>query len=385
MTSALLVLAQTGFAASSDEVDPLANPPSPAFDGQTRAPAATTTVINVEVLATDLVLPRSLVMMPDGDLLMVNGAGEARVLTTDGELGAPITGMPEARTAGGRGFADLVLDANFADNRMVYMSYPSPDGTPKVTRARLSQDKSRLENVEEIADIGARRLVSAPDGTLFITTQGYQNLYEVQDLGTLSGKMLRINNDGSIPADNPFVNVRGARPEVYAVGHRDPDGAIFDSLTGQLWTIEHGPMGGDELNSIQKGENNGWPAISYGKNYDGTEVGGSIGAGLQQPLYYWFPSVAPSGLMRYSGSLFPQWKDNLLLGTMSPTQGKFLVRLVMDGEKVVAIEHLLVENDRRVRAVTQGSDGAVYVLTDSENNDDTNRHFPGQVLKLTPR
>lgn len=378
-----VVLPASLMAASAD---PLANPPMPAFEGQTGAPQAQITAIQQNVLVSGLQFPRALVTLPDGDMVLVDGSGTARILRPDGTWAEPIAGMPEVRAPGGRGFNDFVLDARFADNRLVYMSYPAADGTGKVARARLSNDRRLLEDFRELGDLPGRRLASAPDGSLFITTMGHGELRpQVQDLSTLTGKILRINSDGSIPADNPFVSTAGARPEIWAVGHRDPDGAYFDTLTGELWTIEHGPMGGDELNSIQKGENNGWPVITYGKNYDGSEIGGSLGAGLEQPLYYWFPSVAPSGLLRYTGTMFPDWQGNLLLGTMSPTQGKFLVRLVMQGQRVVAEEHLLVEHDRRVRSLTQAADGTLYVLTDSEDNDHSNRHFPGEVLRLTPR
>ena len=395
--------------AASDDVDPYANPPSPAFEGQTGAPVAETSEINVEVVASDLQLPRSLVALPDGNLVVAQGDGLIKVISADGSSSHELGGVPAIRSMRGRSLNDFALDYNFSENRMVYLTYQAPPAgqaggpatpeqaaaaaesgspfqIPKITRARLSEDNSHLENVEVIAEIAGRRLISAPDDILYVTTMGYgEERPEVQDLSLLTGKVLRLNSDGSVPDDNPFVNHPDARPEIFAYGHRDPDGAFIHPVTHELWTIEHGPMGGDELNAIQRGENNGWPLITYGKNYDGTEVGPSSDDGLEQPLYYWFPSVAPSGLMMYSGSMFPEWKGNVFVGTMSPTQGKFLVRLKMKGEKVIAEEHLLVDNDRRVRAMTQAADGAVYVLTDSEDNNQTNRHYPGEVLRLTPQ
>ena len=392
---------------AADEVDPLANPPTPAFEGQTGAPASTsTTAYRVERLMTDLQAPRSLAALPDGDFLIVLGDGTAHVMTPQGNS-IVLEGMPAVRSINGRGFNDLVLDSNFQQNRLVYMSYQAPPPgqpggpvtqqaatqaaqqdeifqVPHIARARLSANKRRLENVEVIAEIPGRRLASAPDGTIYITNGGYgATLHQVQDISALAGKMLRINSDGSIPQDNPFVDQANARPEVFSVGHRDPDGAAIHPETGELWTIEHGPMGGDELNVIRPGLNYGWPAITYGKEYDGAEIGGSAAPGLEQPLYYWFPSVAPSGLLFYQGSGFPEWQGSVFVGTMSPSQGKFLVRLELDGERVVAEEHLLVDHDRRVRAVAQGADGAIYVLTDSEDNDQTDRHFPGEVLRLS--
>jgi glucose/arabinose dehydrogenase len=406
---ALLASAVT-FAATAPEVDPLANPPVPAFPGQTGAPApVSASLVKQQVVATGLSLPRSLVALPDGNLIVTEGVGTVRVLKPDGSLSAPLPGMPAVLSVAGRGMNDFVLDANFAQNRYVYFSYLAPaqgqSGGPRtpqerqqaaergqpfqvdqVARARLAEDLSRIEDVRVIGVLPGRRLVSKADGTLFISTMAFNETSALaQNMTSLAGKFLRINGDGSIPSDNPYADRDMVKSEIFSIGHRDPDGAFIHPETGELWAIEHGPMGGDELNVIRPGNNYGWPIITYGKEYDGSEIGYSARHGMQQPLYYWFPSVAVSGAMMYSGSLFPDWQGDVLLGTMSPTQGKFLVRLDMDGEKVVAEEHLLVENDRRVRSLAQGADGAVYVLTDSEDNDQTNRHFPGEVIKLTPR
>lgn len=397
---------------AQSQVDPLANPPTPAFAGQTGAPKpkAQSDFFKVDLILSDLQGPRSLVVLPDGKLLVVEGAGRALIINEDGSVSAPIAGMPPIRSVNGRSLGDFIIDKNFAENRRVFLSYNAPPSgeaggpktvdesraaaaagkvfqVPKIATATLSQDYSRLENVKEIADIPGRRLVSTADGKLFITTVGaLDNRPQVQDLSSYLGKVLRINADGSIPKDNPFVGNKEAKAEIFAIGHRDPDGAFIHPQTGELWTIEHGPMGGDELNVVRAGQNSGWPVNTYGKNYDGTEIGPSNGgAGMTQPLYYWFPSVAPSSLMMYTGNVFPQWSGNVFLGTMSPTQGKFIARLKMDGEKVVEEEHLLVGHDRRVRALAQGRDGAIYVLTDSENNNQTNRHFAGEVLKLSPK
>lgn len=384
-----------------EDVDPLANPPTPYFHNQTNAAAPEEdSEFRVEVILGELTLPRALVALPDGDFIVTENGGEAMIMSPSGDT-TPLEGLPPMRSIAGRAFSDLALDHDFEDNRFVYLAYMSPphgqpggaaepgaEQVPLIARARLSEDKSRLEDLTIIAEIPGRRLQSAPDGRLYITTQGYgDDRYRIQDMTTLTGKMLRINRDGSIPGDNPFISSPIARPEIFTVGHRDPDGTLIHPRTGELWTIEHGPMGGDELNIIRAGRNYGWPAITYGKNYDGTEIGGSAAPGLEQPRYYWFPSVAPSGLLYYTGDEFPGWQGNLLLGTMSPTQGKFLVRLVMNdaagGERVRYEEHLLVEHDRRVRALAQGADGAVYVLTDSEDNDDLDRHFKGEVLRLS--
>jgi glucose/arabinose dehydrogenase len=308
---------------------------------------------------------------------------------------------------------DIDLDPNFDQNRIVYMAYPAPPegeaGGPvsaeerteieqrgevfqisRIARARLSNDNSRLENVEVIRELPARRIFAAPDNSLYLTTLGFGSpieMQEIQMLTTTRGKMLRINSDGSVPEDNPFFGRSMVMQEIYSWGHRDPDGVMIHPETGELWTIEHGPMGGDELNRIVPGKNYGWPTVTYGKNYDGTEIGPSARTHIEQPLYYWFPSLALSGLMMYTGELFPDWKGDIFIGAMSPSQGKFLVRLEMGGEEgrtVLEEEHLLVNDDRRIRDIVQGIDGALYVLTDSEDNDDLDRHFPGEVLRLTP-
>ncbi|MBF8270657.1 MAG: gdhB [Gammaproteobacteria bacterium] len=403
--------------AVAQNVDPFAHMPTPAFAGQTRAPAVKTSIsIKVETLLSNLTGPRSLAVLPDGKVLVTEGAGTIHIIHADGTVTGPVSGLPPIRSVMGRSLNDFIVDANFAQNRRVFFTYSAPpDGEPggpktpadreawsklsaqerqahpfqigRVASARLSEDCSRLENVKIIYSVLGRRLVSGKDGKLFITTWGYteQDLPLIQKLDNTIGKMLRLNADGSVPKDNPFVGHADALPEVYDYGHRDPDGAFLHPQTGELWNIEHGPMGGDELNIIRPGNNYGWPEVTYGRNYDGTAVSElTQREDTTQPIYYWYPSVAPAGLLFYTGTLFPEWQGNIFVGTMSPTQGKFLARLVIDGEKVVAVEHLLGERDRRVRNVAQGIDGALYVLTDSENNDQTNRHFVGEVLRLTP-
>jgi glucose/arabinose dehydrogenase len=415
MKPALPVLLMTLFAvtpatkAAEATVDPFANPPTPAFAGQTAAPApVAASSFNQQVIASGLVLPRSLVALPDGNLIVTEGNGNVRILSADGKLSAPLPGMPDILSVNGRSMNDFVLDANFAQNRYVYFTYLAPaqgqkggartaaereaaaaDNTPfqvdQVARAKLAVDNSRIEDLQVIGVIPGRRLLSKND-TLYISTMAFNETSALaQNPTSLAGKFLRINSDGSIPADNPFAGRGMAKPEIFTLGHRDPDGMAVHPVTGEVWAIEHGPMGGDEINIIRRGNNHGWPIITYGKEYDGSEIGYSQRLGFEQPLYYWFPSVAVSGMVFYTGSIFPQWQGDLFIGTMSPTQGKYLVRLELDGDKVVAEEHLLVQNDRRVRSITQGADGALYVLTDSEDNNQTNRHFAGEVIKLTPQ
>ena len=413
--SGLLISLVLSQAVIAQDVDPFAHMPTPAFAGQTNAPAPDQlSSFKVKKLMDGLTAPRSLAVLPDGDIIVTEGAGTVRIIRQDGSISDPVTGMPAIRSVMGRSMNDFVLDANFSINRRVFLAYSAPpDGEPggpktaadreawakqpesvrqakpfqigRVASGRLSEDDSRLEDVRIIYNnVTGRRLVSTRDGKLFITTWGYgEQRPLVQKLNNTIGKILRINADGSIPRDNPFVGRDNTLPAIYSYGHRDPDGAFIEAETGRLWNIEHGPMGGDEINIVRPGGNYGWPEVTYGRNYDGTSITDlTQRPDTIQPIYYWYPSVAPSSLMMYTGDMFPEWKGNIFAGTMSPTQGKFLVRLVMNGDRVIAEEHLLANRDRRVRFVTQGIDGALYILTDSEDNDKTNRHFKGEVLKL---
>jgi len=400
--------------AAASNVDPLADPPTPAFAGQTQAPApAQPSRFDVEVLVSGLETPRSLVALPSGEFLVVEGAGRVRVLRPSGEFSEPLTGLPPMLSVGGRSLHDLVLDANFTQTRRVYFTYLAPGlgqqpgaytadqrnaalergeefQTEKLASAVLREDLSGFDQVTTLRDFWGRRLLSAPDGSLYVSMMAFDYTFtERRDLAqqgeSLRGKVLRLKSDGTSADGNPFVGMPDMAPELFTIGHRDPDGLALHPQTGELWGIEHGPMGGDEVNLLRAGYNYGWPNVTYGKNYDGTVIGPSAADGVEQPRYYWYPSIAISGLWFYTGDLFPEWQGNLFLGAMSPTQGKFLVRLVLEGDKVVNEERLLVERDRRVRAVTQGVDGALYVLTDSENNAASGRQFPGEVLRLTPR
>jgi len=378
-------------AAADSAPDPFANPPRPAFAGQTDAPRASTSNIQMDVILADLGpgRPRAIDALPDGSLLVAESSGRVRILQADGSVSAPLTGLPPFRSGGGRILMDIELDADFGATRRVFFGYEAEgeDGPlEQVASARLSADMSRFENLQILGNLPSRRLTSTPDGKLFITTIGYMEMRpEVQDLTSLRGKVLRINADGSIPANNPYVGLTNVRPEIYAIGHRDADGAMLHPQTGELWTVEHGPMGGDELNVVRAGQNSGWPYISYGKEYDGSEIGPTQWPGVAQPLYYWFPSLAPSGLIMVENERFPGWQGSVLIGSLSPPQGRFLMRLLMDGERVIGEEHLLVDYDRRIRDITEAPDGTIYLLTDSENDAEGGRVFPGEVIRLMPR
>jgi glucose/arabinose dehydrogenase len=249
-------------------------------------------------------------------------------------------------------------------------------GMERVARARLSDDETRIENVVVLVEGAERRLAFAPDGTLFATgadrfrfynsdLSGGRSGYETDPTirKNFAGKVSRINTDGSMPKDNPFLADPLVPPDVYAFGIRDPEGAAIHPKTGELWEVEHGPAGGDELNIIRSGRDYGWPVISYGRQYTTGKVvgsGGTVKRGMEQPLYYWFPDIAPSGLMFYTGDRFPEWKGNLFVGSL---RNRALIRLVLDGERVVGEEQLLTDRNQRIRDVRQGPDGAIYVLT----------------------
>jgi glucose/arabinose dehydrogenase len=385
--------------------------PVPAFPEQTRARGpATPSAVKVQVLANGLQNPWSLAFLPDGGMLITERPGRLRLFSRDKRLSKPLAGLPAIKAIGTKGLHDVVLDPQFARNRLVYLAYFAPNpahptadtdeallawlklppkereankiGFESVGRGRLSPDGTRLENFQVILAapaMGVRRLVFARDGTLLIAadTPGAGDLPtgpEPQQLNNLYGKVLRINADGSIPRDNPFRGRPGARPEIYAYGFRDPEGATLDPRSGMLWTSENGPRGGDELNLVRPGRNYGFPAISYGLDYQGRLLGtGKLRApGMEQPVYFWTPSMATSGLAFYDGALFPQWRGDVFLGALA---AKRLVRLHMEGGKVKAEEHLLIDRGKRIRDVRQGPDGALYLLTD-EN--------PGELLRLIP-
>jgi aldose sugar dehydrogenase len=385
--------------------------PQPAFPEQTKAKGpAVPSKFKVEVVASGLQHPWALAFLPDGRFLITERPGRLRIISANGALSEPLSGLPAIKAIGTKGMQDVVLDPAFAVNRLVYISYFAPNpanltpdteetfvawlklkpaereahkiGFESVGRGQLSADGKRLENFRVILaapSMGARRLVFGRDGKLFIAadTPGAGDLptgNEPQKLSNLYGKVLRINSDGSIPRDNPFFERKGARPEIYAYGFRDPEGAALDPRTGNLWTTENGPRGGDELNHIRRGGNYGFPAISYGLDYQGHLLGtGKMRApGMEQPVYFWTPSMATSGLTFYDGSLFPEWRGDLFLGALAARR---LIRLHLVGGKVTTEEHLLMDRNKRIRDVRQGPDGALYILTDEDS---------GELLRLLP-
>jgi glucose/arabinose dehydrogenase len=370
---------------------PEARGQKPAFPGQTRAPLARSNVAyDTTVLASGLEHPWSLAFLPDGSMLVTERPGRLRILTSGGAMSPPVGGLPPVDARDQGGLLDVVLDPAFDDNQRIYWSYAEPrdggNGTA-VARGRLVRDASpQLENVEVIwrqkptldstKHFGSR-LVFAKDGTLFITL-GERSIPEgrkqAQSLDSHFGKIVRINPDGSIPQDNPFRTTPGALPDIYSLGHRNVQAAALHPQTGELWEIEHGTRGGDEINIVRPGKNYGWPTIAYGIEYQGGPIGkGRTQApGLEQPIYYWDPVIAPSGMAFYTASMFPAWRGNLFVGGLA---AKHVARLVLDGERVVGEERLLVDR-ARFRDVRVGPDGALYLLTDEDK---------GELLKLVPR
>ncbi len=342
------------------------------------------TKVSVTGVARGLEHPWGLAFLPDGRMLVTERPGRLRYVTREGALSDPIAGVPKVHAAGQGGLLDVILDPGFADNSNIYISYAEPGDGDKngtaVARARL--DGSRLADVTVIFRQQPKfasnhhfgsRLVFARDGNLFVTT-GERNSQRdlAQDIGTHIGKVLRITSEGKPAADNPFVGKEGALPEIWSYGHRNIQGAALHPATGELWTHEHGPRGGDEINLAKPGRNYGWPVITYGREYSGPSIGeGTAKAGMEQPAHYWVPSIAPSGMAFHSGNAYPAWKGQLFVGALAALQ---LVRLEVEPDgKVRAEERISI--GKRVRDVREGPDGALYLLTDDD---------AGEILRVVP-
>jgi len=368
--------------------------PIPAWLGQTRAPRpARSEAYAVETVASGLAGAFSFHFLPDGRIIVSERPGRIRIVGKEGKPSEPLAGLPAIWGRGPQGLFEVLPDRDFARNRVVYFSYTAlPEGTdaanpPRlagvllVARAKLSDDSTRLEDVKTILNaegIGGR-IVQASDGTLLVSSSipagvGINSVDwpQPQQLDSDMGKILRINPDGSVPKDNPFVGRSNARPEIYALGIRDDQGMALHPGSGALWVSEHGPRGGDEINLIERGKNYGFPDIGYGHEYTGKPIYGdrTSAPGMEQPIYFWTPDIAPAGIAFYSGRLVPGWRDNLFVCALA---GKHLVRLVIERNRVVAEERLLTELDARLRDVHEGPDGALYVMTDGNE---------GKILRL---
>ncbi|HUM17579.1 MAG TPA: PQQ-dependent sugar dehydrogenase [Candidatus Nitrosotalea sp.] len=338
-------------------------------------------------VARDLEHPWGLAFLPDGRMLVTERPGRLRIVTADGKLSEALTGVPPVYARGQGGLLDVALSPGFAQDRLVYVSFSEPGDSgagTAVARGRLGE--RGLEGTQVIwrqqpkvegANHWGSRLVFRPDGTLFVTLgERYTYRDRAQDLSVTLGKIVRINPDGSIPLDNPyagpFLGRSDVRPEIWSYGHRNVQAAALDER-GQLWTVEHGARGGDELNNPQAGKNYGWPVITYGVDYSGARIGiGTAKAGMEQPVYYWDPVIAPSGATFYTGSAFPDWRGDLLVGSLTPGR---LVRLRLENGRVVLEERYLGELRERIRDVRQGPDGAVYLLTDNPR---------GRIVRVGP-
>jgi len=371
--------------------------PIPEWLGQTRAPRpAKTADYLVETAAEGLNGAFCFDFLPDGRMIVGERAGRIRLVGKDGKVSDPVGGLPANLWLRNQGLYEVRPDRAFATNRTIYLTYTVlPDGSDPAAlprnpgvlvaaRATLSADDSRLENVKVLlnAEGTGGRLIQAHDGTLLVTSTipagiGINSVDwpQPQQLDSNMGKVLRINADGSIPKDNPFVARAGAHPEIYALGFRDIQGVAIQPRTGALWTSEHGPRGGDEINRVEKGKNYGFPVIGFGREYSGKPINGDRTAqdGMEQPVYFWTPDIAPAGIAFYTGRLFPAWQDSLFVSTLV---GRALVRLVLSGDRVVGEQRLLTELNARIRGVNEGPDGALYVLTDGQN---------GKILRLVPK
>jgi glucose/arabinose dehydrogenase len=347
-------------------------------------PAPMNGAFNVGTVAKGLENPWSLAFLPDGRMLVTERPGRLRLVGRDRKLSEPLAGVPQVYTSGQGGLLDVALSPAFNKDRLVYLSFAeSGEGGAGTAVARGRLGEGGLENVQVIwrqqpkvsgPNHWGSRIVFRPDGTLFVTLGDRFNYSDsAQDLSTTIGKIVRINPDGSPARDNPFVGRAGARPEIWSIGHRNVQAAALHPDTGQLWTAEHGARGGDELNHPEAGKNYGWPVISYGVHYSFRKIGeGTAKAGMEQPVYYWDPVIAPSGMVFYTGDLFAGWKNNILIGSLTPG---FLVRLVMKDGKVAQEERHLADLRERIRDVRQAPDGSLYLVTDARN---------GQILRITP-
>lgn len=328
--------------------------------------------------------PWGLAFLPNGGMLVTERSGQLRIVRDSVLDPKPIEGVPNVYASGQGGLLDVALHPNFKGNRLVYLSFAGRGaggaGT-EVVRGRLAGN--RLADVQVIFRVSPKtsgsnhygsRLLFAPDGTLFITTgDRYSYLNHAQDTGDHLGTIVRVRDDGSVPDDNPFVGHTGARPEIYSYGHRNVQGIALRPGDNVIWAHEHGPRGGDEVNILKPGANYGWPAITYGIDYSGAIISDKTEApGMEQPVVYWDPSIAPSGMAFYDGDRFPNWRGDLFVGALAHTH---LRRLKLDGDRVVKQEVLLGKLNERIRDVRVGPDGLIYVLTDSGD---------GQILRLEP-
>ena len=351
----------------------------PAFAGQTRIGSVkTNTPYTATVISTELKGPWGIHVLPDGRLLISSKPGIMQIVTTDGKIDKTITGFPEVQFQGQGGLLDVNIDPNFTENRMVYWTYAQPGeggATLAVAKGKLSADETKLEDVKVIWEASPRykgagqfgsRLLFDKQDNIFVSSGDRQSgdiRVKAQDLSATTGKIIHITKEGKPVAGNPFIGKADAKPEIYALGFRNPDGFSINPSTGDLWEAEFGPRGGDEINLIKPGGNYGWPVVTYGIEYSGQKVGDGIQQkeGTVQPVYYWDPVISPGCMMFYTGNI-AEWKNNLFVGGLS---GMHIARLIIKNNKVVGEERLLEDKHERWRCIATGKDGAIYAGTDS--------------------
>jgi glucose/arabinose dehydrogenase len=343
--------------------------------------------IAVETIASGIANPWALAFLPDGRMLVTERPGRLRIVTREGALSPPVAGVPSVSASGQGGLLDVILDRNYAQTRMIYFCFAEPaSGGSRTSMAAaklIDEGTPRLDDVKIIfrqegplssGNHFGCRIVQAREGNLFLTMgDHFVPRDQAQNLANHIGKVVRVAPDGSVPADNPFVGKQDAKPEIWSYGHRNSQGAALHPQSGKLWMHEHGPRGGDEINISEAGKNYGWPVIGFGIDYNGARIHeGSRKPGMEQPVHYWVPSIAPSGMTFYNGAALPAWRGNLFVGALA---AKMLSRLELDGEKVVKEERLLTDMGERIRDVREGPDGALWLVTDNA---------AGRILRITP-
>jgi glucose/arabinose dehydrogenase len=354
--------------------------------GQEQAFGSSAGELDVRTIARGLANPWALAFLPDGKMLVTERPGRMRIVTTEGQISPPLKGVPEVWASGQGGLLDVVVDKAFAQNKTIYFCFAERTeggGRTTVARAKLNDSNGRLDDVKIIfrqqgplssGNHYGCRIAQADDGNLFVALgDHFTHRDQAQNLGNHLGKLIRIAPDGSVPSGNPFAGRTDAKPEIWSYGHRNVQALAINPASGDPWEIEHGPRGGDELNLIGKGKNYGWPVIGYGIDYSGAKIHDATAKdGMEQPLKYWVPSIAPSGMAFYTGKLFPKWNGSLFTGAL---RGAMLVRLTLNGNVVTSEERLLQNLHERIRDVRQGPDGALWLLTDSSN---------GRILRVAP-
>jgi len=336
----------------------------------------------IETITDKLANPWGIAFLPDGRILITEREGEIRIVKEGKLLEEKITNVPDVYAQGQGGLMDIKLHPDYATNGWIYLTYSKPGpGGGGTTVARAKLNGNNLVDVEELFSAQpftssgvhfGSRIVFDRNGYIFFTSGERGTKENAQTLTNHLGKVLRLHEDGRVPTDNPFVGTAGAKPEIWSYGHRNPQGLVYDVTTQTLWDAEHGPMGGDELNLVGKGKNYGWPVITYGRNYDGTPITDiTEKEGMEQPVYYWVPSIAMCGMTRVSGDKYPGWKSNFLIGALALTH---VARVELDAQGKFVKQEKLLDRIGRVRAVEQSPEGYIYLVTES----------PGKLVRLVP-